>query len=118
MPAQDRVRLDNAGQTKQAWPKPSHPYQQCPVAPTELPLGCTPQGNIELMPKKEILKLKSAPRLEQVGDNRPKQMEHRNHGIDDELILPHRANRTDGIFGNDSRQWIKSGPKVRASTRR
>jgi hypothetical protein len=43
----------------------------------ELPLGCTPQGNIELMPKKEILKLNSAPRLEQVGDNCPKQMEHR-----------------------------------------
>ena len=84
----------------------------------ELPPGCTPQSNIELMPKKEILEFKSVPRLEQVGDNRPKQMEHRNHGIDDELILPHRANRTDGIFGNDSRQWIKSGPKVRASTRR
>ena len=42
---------------------------------------CTPQGNIELMPKKEILKLKSAPRLEQVGDNCPKQMEHRNHRV-------------------------------------
>ena len=67
----------------------------------ELPLGCTPQGNIELMPKKDILKLKSAPRLEQVGDNRPMQMEHRNHRVDDELILPHRANRADGIFGND-----------------
>ena len=79
-----------------------HPYQQCPVAPMELPLGCTPQGNIELMPKKEILKLNSAPRLEQVGDNCPKQMEHRNHRVDDELILPYRANRADGIFGNDS----------------
>ena len=101
MPTQDRVRLDNARQTKQAWPKPSHPYQQCPVAPTELPLGCTPHGNIELMPKKEILKLNSAPRLEQVGDNCPKQMEHRDHRVDDELILPYRANRADGIFGND-----------------
>jgi hypothetical protein len=28
-------------------------------------------------------------------------MEHRNHRVDDELILPHRANRADGIFGND-----------------
>src|ERR1019366_3265786 len=102
MPTQDRVRLDNAGQTKQAWPKPSYPYQQCPVAPMELPLGCTPQGNIELMPKKEILKLNSEPRLEQVGDNCPKQMEHRNHRVDGELILPHRANRADGIFGNDN----------------
>jgi hypothetical protein len=31
------------------------------------------------MPKKEILDLKPAPRLEQVGDKRPKQMEHRKH---------------------------------------
>jgi hypothetical protein len=53
------------------------------------------------MPKKEILKLNSAPRLEQVGDNCPKQMEHRNHCVDDELILLHRANRADGVFGND-----------------
>jgi len=108
MPTQDRVRLDNARQTKQAWPKPSHPYQQCPVAPTELPLRCTPQGNIELMPKKDILKLKSAPRLEQVGDNCPKQMEHRDHRVDHELILPYRANRADGIFGNDTRLYPQS----------
>jgi hypothetical protein len=54
------------------------------------------------MPKKDILKLKSAPRLEQVGDNCPKQMEHRDHRVDDELILPYRANRPDGIFGNDN----------------
>jgi hypothetical protein len=58
------------------------------------------------MPKKEILELQSAPRLEQVGDNRPKQMEHRNHRVDDELILPHRANRADGIFGNDNRRAV------------
>jgi hypothetical protein len=55
------------------------------------------------MPKKDIIKLKSAPRLEQVGDNCPKQMEHRNHRVDDELILLHRANRPDGIFGSDNR---------------
>jgi hypothetical protein len=42
----------------------------------------TPQGNIELMPKKEILEFKSAPRLEQVGDKRPKHMEHRNHRVE------------------------------------
>src|SRR5262249_36856588 len=27
MPTQDRVRLNDAGQTEQAWPEPSHPYQ-------------------------------------------------------------------------------------------
>jgi hypothetical protein len=60
------------------------------------------------MPKKEILKLNSAPRLEQVGDNCPKQMEHRNHRVDDELILPYRANRADGIFGNDRQAFSKA----------
>jgi len=42
---------------------------------------CTPQRNIELMPKKDILELESAPRLEQVGDKRPKPMKHRNHRV-------------------------------------
>jgi hypothetical protein len=40
-----------------------------------------PRGNIELMPKKEILELKSAPRFEQAGDKRRKQMERRNHRV-------------------------------------
>jgi len=31
------------------------------------------------MPKKEILDFKPTPRLEQVGDKRPKQMEHGKH---------------------------------------
>jgi len=35
MPAQDRVRLNDAGQTEQAWPEPSHPYHQRPVTPTK-----------------------------------------------------------------------------------
>ena len=34
---------------------------------------CIPQGNIELVPEKEVLDFKLAPRLEQVGDKRPKQ---------------------------------------------
>jgi hypothetical protein len=37
--------------------------------------ACTSQGNIELMPKKQVLDFKPAPRLEQVGDGRSKQME-------------------------------------------
>ena len=69
------------------------------------------------MPKKEILEFKSAPRVEQVGDNRPKQMKHRNHRVDDELILPHRANRADGIFGN-VRDRTKDITMTRARTYR
>jgi hypothetical protein len=42
-------------------------------------MRCTPHGNIELMPKKQILDLKSAPRLEHVGNKRPKQIEDRDH---------------------------------------
>jgi len=44
------------------------------------------------MPEKEVLDVKPAPRPEQVGDNRPKQLEDRKHRSDDALILPHRAN--------------------------
>jgi hypothetical protein len=64
-----------------------------PVAPTEpQTVRRTPQGNIELMPEKEVFDVTSAPRPEQVGDNRPKQLEDRKHRSDDALILPHRAN--------------------------
>jgi hypothetical protein len=40
---------------------------------------CTPQGNIELVPEKEVLDFKLAPRLEQVGDKRPKQLKECKH---------------------------------------
>jgi hypothetical protein len=42
-------------------------------------VGHTPQGNIQLMPKKEILDFKPPPRLEEVGDKRPEQMENGKH---------------------------------------
>jgi hypothetical protein len=71
MPPRDRVRLNDAGQTEQTWPEPSHPYQQRPVARAQpQTLWCALQGNIQLMPKKEILDFKPAARLEQVGDKR------------------------------------------------
>src|SRR6266540_3266366 len=61
MPPQERVRLNHAGYTEKAWPEPSHPYQQRPVTPTQpQTVRCTPHGNIELMPKKEILDFKPA----------------------------------------------------------
>jgi hypothetical protein len=79
MPPQNRLWLDDAGQTEQAWPKPSHPDQQCAVTTPQPQMRCTPQGNIELMPEKQILDLKSAPRLERVGEKCPKQIEDRDH---------------------------------------
>jgi hypothetical protein len=54
------------------------------------------------MPKKQVLGLKSASRLEQVGDKHTKQMEDREHDRDHALILPCHANPgSDGFFGND-----------------
>ena len=54
---------------EEAWPEPCHPYQQHPVATTQpRTLRSTPQGNIELMPKKDVLYFKPVPRLEHVGD--------------------------------------------------
>ena len=80
MPPQDRVRLNDAGQTEHAWPEPSHPYQQRPLTTAKLQtVRCTPQGNIELMPDKEVLDFKPAPRPEKVSDKRPKQLEYRKH---------------------------------------
>jgi hypothetical protein len=46
-------------------------------------------GRRELMPQKEVLDFKPAPRLEQIGDKCGQQMEDREHNA---LILPHRAN--------------------------
>ena len=80
MPPQDCVRLNDAGQTEQPWPEPSHPYQQRSVTPAKLQtVRCTPQGDIELMPEKEVLDFKPPRRLEQVGDERPEQLEDRKH---------------------------------------
>jgi hypothetical protein len=63
MPPQDRGRLNDVGQTEQAWPEPSHPYQQCPVTPPQpQTVWSTSQGNIQLVPKKEVLDFKPAPR--------------------------------------------------------
>jgi hypothetical protein len=41
----------------------------------------TPQRNIELMPKKEVLDFKLALRLEQVDERRPKQVEDGKHRV-------------------------------------
>jgi hypothetical protein len=38
-----------------------------------------PEGDIELMPKKEILDLKPAPRLEQVSEKHSKEAEQAKH---------------------------------------
>src|SRR5262249_26797464 len=80
MPSQDRVRLNDARQIEQPWPEPSHPYQQCSVTPTKPQMvRYTPQGNIELMPEKEVFDFKLTPRPEQVGDEGRDEWEDRKH---------------------------------------
>ena len=40
---------------------------------------CPPQGDVELMAKKQILSFKPAPRLEQVGDEHSERVQDRKH---------------------------------------
>jgi hypothetical protein len=48
-------------------------------------IRCTAQGNIELVPEKQVLDLNSAPQVERVDDKHHKQ-------VKDALILPHCVN--------------------------
>jgi hypothetical protein len=82
MPPQDRVRLNDVGQTKQAWPEPSHPHHQDPVTPTkggDAAVHGSRQYSADA--EEKIVDFKPAPRPEQVGDKRSKQTEDRRHRI-------------------------------------
>jgi len=82
MPPQYRVRLNDPGRPEQAWPKPGHPYQQRPVAPTQPQTARrTPECDVELVTKKEILDFQLPPRFEPVGDEHRKQVEDGKHRI-------------------------------------
>jgi hypothetical protein len=73
MPPQDRGRLNDSGQTEQAWPQPGHQRQQRAVTTSQPKTRrSSPQGDIELMTEKKVLDFKPAPRLEQVGEMRSK----------------------------------------------
>jgi hypothetical protein len=43
---------------------------------------CTSQGNIELMPKKQVFDFKLAPRPEQISGKRREQTEDRKHHVE------------------------------------
>jgi hypothetical protein len=80
MPPQDRIGLNHAGQTEQAWPEPRHPDHQGPVTATQQQtMWRVPNGNIELVTKKKVLDFKLASRLEQAGDERPEEMKDGKH---------------------------------------
>ena len=69
MPSQDGLRLNHLHRIKQARPKPGHPYEQRAITAKQSETRrCLPHSDRELMAEKQILGLKPAPRLEQVGD--------------------------------------------------
>jgi hypothetical protein len=64
---------------------------------------CTSQGNRELMPKKQVLDFKLAPRPKQISGKRREQTEDRKHRVErcaDSASW--RESAPDGVFGNDN----------------
>lgn len=80
VPPQNRIRLNHLDRTKQARPEPGHPYEQGAIAGAKPRTTSYPtQGDIELMPQKQILGFKPTARLEQVGDEQSEPMKDRKH---------------------------------------
>ena len=80
MPAKDGLRLNDLRCTKQARPEPGHPDQQGPVTAAQSKTRrCTPQGDAKLMAKEQVLRFKSARRLEDVNDEHYERMQEREH---------------------------------------
>ena len=73
-------RLKHLGHAKQARPELRHPCQQRPVNPAQSTARRRmPQCDGKLMTKKKVLGFKPAPRLEQVGDEHSKRVQHSKH---------------------------------------
>ncbi len=87
MPPKDRFRLNDLGRTEQARPEPGHPDQQRPVTAAQSKTRRrTPQGDAELMTKKQVLGFKPAWRLKQVDDEHSERVQdckHRPRSCDD-----------------------------------
>jgi hypothetical protein len=63
-------------------PELRHPYQQRPVTAAQSKTRRrTPQGDAELMTEKQVLGLKQAPRLEQVGDEHSERVQDCKHRL-------------------------------------
>jgi hypothetical protein len=81
MPPQDRVRLNDAGQTEQARPPSGHPNHQGTVSCPKPDTFWAPQRNVELMTQKKVLDFKPAWWLEQIGYKCCKQVDDRKHRV-------------------------------------
>ena len=80
VPPKDSLRLNYLGQIKQIGPNPRDPYQQRPVTTMQPQTRWRPpQGDVELMTKKQILGFEPASRLEHVGDEHSEPMQDHKH---------------------------------------
>jgi hypothetical protein len=93
MPSQDSFRLHDPGYVEQTGPNPRHPYQQRPITAVQpQPRRRSPQCDVKLMMKKQVLGFQPASRLENVDNEDPEHVQDRNIGPDDAMILAHAAN--------------------------
>ena len=80
MPTQDCLWLNHLHRIKKTRPKPRNPAEQRTItAKQSEPRWCPSQSDGQLMAEKQILSLKPAPRLEQVGDKHSKRVQYRKH---------------------------------------
>ena len=80
MPSQDGLRLHDLGDIEQAGPNARHPYQQRPITAVQpQPRRRSPQCDVKLMMKKQVLGLQPASRLENVDNEDPEHVQDRKH---------------------------------------
>jgi hypothetical protein len=80
MPTQDGLRPNHLHRTKKARPKPRHPNEKSAITAAQSKTRwCLPQSDSYLMAEEQILSLKPAPRLEQVGDEHSERVQDCKH---------------------------------------
>jgi hypothetical protein len=80
MPSQDSFRLHDPGYVEQTGPNPRHPYQQRPITAVQpQPRRRSPQCDVKLMMKKQVLGFQPASRLENVDNEDPEHVQDRKH---------------------------------------
>ena len=83
MPPQDRLLLDHPRQIEQVGGKSQSSRPARPGRYRAIKLNrCPPQGDIELMARKQFLDLKPAPRLEQIANEYSERAQDGKHHIE------------------------------------